>query len=397
MKIKVYNGNQIGGCVVTIESNSGTKIAIDIGANLPSKNNEKKEDVEIEGLTVEGGKKFDAVFITHYHGDHIGLYDKILEGIPVYIGEVSKEIFKKVQSRLIKAKRVPEKNMELIESFNTYKIPEKIKKNDIVITPIEVDHSAFNAHMLLIECDGKKVLHTGDFRTHGPRGKAVIPALEKYVGKVDCLICEGTTLSRDNNLPKTEFELKDEAEKIFKENKNIFVLCSSTNIDRIAVLHKAALKAKKIFICDDYQKELLEYINSISRSQLYKFHHVYSYGHNLDKIMNEDGFVMLIRDNHFSRVMLKRYPDNCFIYSQWEGYLDKDFKEYKSLQEIVPDNCIKLHTSGHSSYEAINQVCQTVEPDVLIPIHGENPNKFYEMNLKNCKIKILENDETFEL
>ena len=67
--------------------------------------------------------------------------------------------------------------------------------------------------MFLVECDGKRLLHTGDFRTHGQRGKAVIPTLEKYVKNIDCLICEGTTLSRKREVPMTEFELQKKSGK----------------------------------------------------------------------------------------------------------------------------------------------------------------------------------------
>ncbi len=46
--------------------------------------------------------------------------------------------------------------------------------------------------MLLIEADGKQVLHTGDFRTHGVRkGEMVIPRLAKLRGLVDVMITEG--------------------------------------------------------------------------------------------------------------------------------------------------------------------------------------------------------------
>ena len=136
--------------------------------------------------------------------------------------------------------------------------------------------------MFFIECDGKKLLHTGDFRLHGPRGKSVIKALKAFVGEVDCLICEGTTLSRARTPLMTEMELKDRAKEIFKANKYVFVLCSSTNIDRIAEIHKATLSTNKLFVCDKYQKEILEYIDSISKSTLYKFkNRVLSYGDNI--------------------------------------------------------------------------------------------------------------------
>ena len=346
MKVTIHRGtHQIGGCITQIESNSGTKIIIDIGENLPSQNNQEKDEIKIKGLTY-GEPEFDAVFVTHYHGDHIGLYKNINPEIPIYVGEISKEIYKIIQKKLAKSKIIPEEDLQIIEKFKTFKIPERIKIKDITVTPIEVDHSAFNAHMFLIECDNKKILHTGDFRTHGQRGKAVFPAIEKYVGKVDCLICEGTTLSREKEDIITEFDIQRKAEKIFSQNKYSFVLCSSTNIDRIAAIHKAALKTNRLFVCDEYQKEQLMYIDKISRSGLYKFKNtVYTYGNNLLAVMKEKGFVMLVRANYLSKKVMEKFENSTFIYSQWQGYLDEKFTEYKYLQDFVPKKHIFLHTS----------------------------------------------------
>lgn len=317
MKVIVHRGtHQIGGCVTEIQSDKGTKIIIDIGENLPSIDGIERPTLEIEGLN-KGQASYDAVFVTHYHGDHIGLYNKILPEIPIYVGETSREIYKILQNRLLKAKKASNGDIIKIDRFKTFKIPEKIQIKDILITPIGVDHSAFDAYMFLIECDGKKVLHTGDFRTHGQRGKAVIPAIEKYVGKVDCLICEGTTLSRKKEKTLTEFDIQYKAEQIFKDNKYSFVLCSSTNIDRIAGIHKAALKTQRLFICDEYQKEILMYIDTISRSGLYKFKNkVYSYGDNLLPLMRAKGFVMLVRANWISKEVMKKFQDSVFIYSR---------------------------------------------------------------------------------
>ena len=97
-----------------------------------------------------------------------------------------------------------------------------------------VDHSAYDAYMFKIEADGKTVLHTGDFRTHGFRGKAVKSVLEKYVKKVDALVCEGTTLNRTKVNFETENDSKNKVKSVLEDNKYVFVVCSSTNIDRIA-------------------------------------------------------------------------------------------------------------------------------------------------------------------
>lgn len=39
-----------------------------------------------------------------------------------------------------------------------------IQIKDITITAIDVDHSAYGAFAYLIECEGKKIFHTGDIR-----------------------------------------------------------------------------------------------------------------------------------------------------------------------------------------------------------------------------------------
>jgi len=64
MDIKVYNANQIGGCFTVITTDRA-KIMIDYGAPLPGTKSEQEEfDWKRESV--------DAVFVTHYHGDHVG-------------------------------------------------------------------------------------------------------------------------------------------------------------------------------------------------------------------------------------------------------------------------------------------------------------------------------------
>lgn len=402
MKIMIKRGtNQIGGCITEIESSQGTKIVIDIGENLPDSTGKKKTEIEIEGLT-KGVSNYQAIFISHYHGDHIGMYNKILPDIPIYIGEISKEIYNMVQTRLSKANIVKKEYLEKIANFKTFKIKDEILIGDIKITPIAVDHSAFDSYMFLIKADGKRVLHTGDFRTHGQRGKAVVEAIKKYVGKVDCLICEGTTLTRDNTQILSEFELQKKLEEIFNENKYNFVLCSSTNIDRIAAIHKAALNSRKMFVCDSYQCDILEYITKISKSGLYKFNDstnikatkVYRYSSNLLDKMKKYGFVMLVRANVNFENIIRMFPNNKFVYSQWLGYLKGNNEDYQRIQKIVPKLYIYLHTSGHATPKAIKEIIDITNPNYVIPIHTENKQKIKELTNKAI---ILEDNEEFNV
>ena len=82
MQIKIYRGtHQIGGCITEIKT-SNAKIIIDMGEELPSTNHNEQETFEIEGIT-KGTPDCDAVLITHYHGDHVGMFEKVLPQIPI--------------------------------------------------------------------------------------------------------------------------------------------------------------------------------------------------------------------------------------------------------------------------------------------------------------------------
>ena len=90
----------------------------------------------------------------------------------------------------------------------------------------------FDSYMLLCESNGKITLYTGDFRSNGR--KSYDGLFSQLPNKVDTLICEGTTLSRDNYIADSESDLEEKAVAIMtKYTGPVFVLQSSMNIDRI--------------------------------------------------------------------------------------------------------------------------------------------------------------------
>ena len=154
IKVIIHRGtNQIGGCLTEIQSDNGTKILIDIGANLPDSNGKIRPEIELEGLTI-GKPSYDAIFITHYHGDHIGLYNKIKPEIPIYIGKISKGIYMILQNRLSKARIVSKEDLERISLFNEFTIKEKIliKEENMkkrILTNLNTKTN-FNNHNIII-------------------------------------------------------------------------------------------------------------------------------------------------------------------------------------------------------------------------------------------------------
>lgn len=394
--------HQIGGCVTEIKT-AVARIIIDMGEELPPGNADKTE-LEIDGVT-KGTPDCDAVLITHYHGDHVGRYEKVLPSVPIYMGKTAKLIYKTVQTVL--KNKLKKGDPQRVENFLEYTAGKPIVFGDIKVTPYTVDHSAFDAYMLLIESEGKRILHTGDFRMHGARGGKMSDVFKKYAHNIDVLIIEGTMLSRPDEDVITEHELGVRAKKLLSENKNVFVICSSTNIDTIAEFYNAAIACKKPFIVcdDDYQPEILKAVTNASTSRFYKFDRqkIYSYGKNLHPYMSERGFCFLGRTNRITKCAIENFTNSILVYSMWRGYLDKThpaYDGYKSdfISSAVNAGCdLKfLHTSGHATARDIKKVCDITGAETIIPIHCERPESFLELGLGK-KIKILQDSEIFTI
>ncbi|MCI9447759.1 MAG: MBL fold metallo-hydrolase [Lachnospiraceae bacterium] len=118
-------------------------------------------------------KPYDGVFLTHYHGDHICLISGIMEPIPIFSGESAIDILSVFSERV-------QNSYKDISGSHPLTALKPITVGDIKVMPIPADHSAYDAYMFPIEAEGKRILHTGDFRLHGFRGKATPKLLYRY-------------------------------------------------------------------------------------------------------------------------------------------------------------------------------------------------------------------------
>ena len=390
MEINIIRGqNQIGGSIIEISSKS-TKIILDIGSNL-----EDKEIVvpEIDGL-FKGKAKYDGVLISHYHSDHVGLATRILHDISIYMGEKSYQIHKVSNEYMRK---------EYLKEPKIFKAEEEFYIGDIKITPYLCDHSAFDAYMFLLDCEGKKILYTGDFRSNGR--KSYEPLLRK-LPKVDVLITEGTNLS-NNKIGKinlTEKELEKKGIEILEGNdRPVFVLMAATNIDRIVTFYKIANATKRLFLLDTYAGLITDTVGgNIPNPRTFSNVRMFLTNQNKYKILENyqknkigrkgivnSNFMMCIRSS--MKQYLEKYPEEfsfegcTLFYSMWEGYKkEKNTKEFLEFMEEKGVKIISLHTSGHADEKDFDKLIKKVKPKIIIPVHTENSEWF--KRYENCEV-----------
>lgn len=417
MKIKVHRGSrQIGGSITEIYTKK-THIFIDFGSEL---NTDLEDSTDEKMIDMIRHAKCDAVLFTHYHGDHIGLIEDIprmdVDGriIKLAMGKVARQVLTNIHKTLENYPDETGKHRNYLEILGDNERAVDLENevpvyfgvdNDIKVTPVLVDHSAYDAYMFIIEADDKTVVHTGDYRTHGRIGKDFFDRLKKALaGKtVDALITEGTMMTRLNEKVLTEEQLQRKALETLKkpENKWAFLICSSTNVESLASFSNAAMYLGRAFYVNYYvYEQILLYRETAGKDdeafrfwKTYEFERMNKYNPKLGmtqpEFMKENGFLMLVgsSDAYKPRMDYFKEQDPLLIYSMWNGYVDKTRDTYDEKLGALyhgwnPDRREDLHTSGHATAEDIRQMILTVKPQkYIIPIHTEKPEMFKELDI----------------
>lgn len=382
MKVHIHRGqNQIGGNIIEIAT-AHTKILLDAGLEL--NDNGRQALPDIRGLFDYAG--YDAIFISHYHGDHIGLAYHTHKDIPIYLGEASYNIIQAADRY---------KKIRTLTPKGFLKHRQAITVGDISVTPYLCDHSAFDSYMLFCEADGETLLYTGDFRSNGR--KSFDALLNVLPQNVDKLLCEGTTLSRSNYVAVREKELEKQAVDLFRQTSGpIFVLQSSMNIDRIVTMHRAAKQCNRIFLEELYMADIAtaagKNIPNPNFTDVYafitsptKYDMLTKYEHRAGKsFLSKKPFVMCIRNSMLqylkSLTRNMSFENGLLVYSFWNGYRETDsMKFFLSECEKLGLKIVTLHTSGHADENALKRLIETVKPKALLPIHTENAERFREI------------------
>ena len=411
MTITIHRGTkQIGGCITEIAT-ANTRILIDLGSNLPGNDDEVDEFASKEAVA-QLTKGVNAIFYTHYHGDHIGLFPYVDSGaVRQFIGPAAKEI------EAIKLRALlyhdPEKEAELqqLESFETFEAGKYTDVGDIKVMPLYTSHSAFDAYMFVIEADGKRILHTGDFRAHGYLGKAITNpnpyknVLQRFACNVDVLIMEGTMLHRKDAVVH-ESEISNQMAAYMQDKNYVFVLCSSTDVDRIISAYSACQKTRRMMLADRFQHKVIYKVKEYAKGEnsILSFKRkIYYYHLNKPSQVVGEKFCGLVRPSQIK--MLSNYIDtlgkeNCYlIYSAWQGYYNENLKAYNedfvALRQLFDkENIINIHTSGHADRATLERVIEIVQPkEAIIGIHKESNASLKDLNLSEAmKAKIVGKD-----
>ena len=385
--LTVHRGTrQIGGNCIELRALCGERLVLNVGRPLDAL-------PDATGLLPATLDRTAAahVLISHPHQDHWGLLDEVPTHWSIHCGAAAEKLIRLTAGLTGKA---------LEREIVPWVSGEPSHIGPFTVTPLLTDHSAFDAHMLLIEVAGKRILYSGDFRRHGRKSKLVERLMASPPSDVDVLLMEGTNLGSAKSTI-SEADLEADFARLFRDTPGrVFVSWSAQNIDRTVTLYRACLQAHRVLVVDLYTAEVLTILADHTRIPQP------AWGENL-KVVITSAFARLYRRNGrgdfvaqmarhgiaayrlaesprswvvmVRRSLIRDYQrggvnptaDDAWSWSMWQGYLNnEDGQHVQAWFDAGGATPCHLHTSGHASVADLRAFAAAMDPAALVPIHG---------------------------
>ncbi len=289
------------------------------------------------------------------------------------------------------------------------------------VAAFDVDHSIYGSTAYLLK--GKQnIAYTGDFRLHGKQEQATRNFV-KNAKESNILIIEGTRIPADTS-QSDGFRASEEVvqnnctDSISDADGLVIADFSARNFERLEMFGTIAKKLGRELVVtakDLYMLHALEQADGVNRTgNIRVYDEVVDHDDSKRKWEKEvvskragDRFVTHRELNKspggyvlcFSFFDMKHLLDikpekGTYIYSSCEPFneeMEIDFKrlwEWLTTFNLTPKGIVKnekegtvdiepgFHASGHAAPDDISWVIDTIDPDIIIPVHTENPSWF---------------------
>lgn len=350
--------------------------------------------------------KFNAVFISHAHFDHVGHIGFLDSKIPIWCGSGTK--------LFMEAAEATSSFTDFGEhDFHTFRTGDVVRVMHLEVDPIHVDHSIPGAYGFIVHTSDGAVVYTGDFRAHGPKHEMTEEFLEAAgAAEPIAIVSEGTRMARRErrrNLSESQVleGVKGVCSEADGKGKAVFHTHNGRDTDRFRTFYTAAktcgrrivvtprtayllwrlVEDEHLDLPDPTKDENIAVYFRKKRSGKYQEKDYYVWERPfLDKMVtgaevheSPTEYIVSLGFNRLTELIdIQPEPGSHFIYSMSEPFTEDD------IEEQILHNWLKhfklqyhqLHASGHMSRQELVEAIRTVNPERIFPVHTENPRLF---------------------
>jgi ribonuclease J len=335
---------------------------------------------------VENKDAVQAVVLTHGHEDHIGALGYVmpqLPGVPVYGPRLALGLAK---GRLAERRVL---DQMILREFVSDDV---IQAGHFVIEPIQVSHSIPDSFALAIRTPAGNVIHTGDFKFDQTPvdGRLFDVAKLARISEegVIALVSDTTNVERPGFVP-SERIVGQTFERIIREAEGRVIIASfASQIHRMQMAVDSSVK-------------LGRKVATIGRSMSQNFEMAQSLGYltapdnvrikadDISSVKPKDlcilttgsqgeplaGLSRMASDEH-RQVRIQEGDTVILSASPIPGNEDAVWRVVNRLiargANVIYDSLAPVHVSGHGNQEELKLVLNIVNPQYVIPVHGEH-------------------------
>jgi len=330
--------------------------------------------------------------------------------------------------------RTPMKSKEL--ETQPIKFADKI--GGLPVKAFTVDHSIFGATAYAIETSSGWIVYTGDLRRHGKMGEFTERFVHEASKLKPCvLIMEGTNTAFTEHI--TEDAVGERCMSVVKKGQGLVMAdFGPRNLERLITFfgiaresgRRLVVTAKDAYIMgslapivkdlkDAMEGEgLLIYQEERAKKEGWEEEVYSSYEDRLvsyvDIHKDPASFILCFSFWDFNELIDIQPKKGIYIYSTSEAFDEeqridllrwKQWLEHFNLKAYgFPDiNTGKIreeekgfHASGHMSGKDLLSLVETINPEIVMPVHTENP-KFFQEHIKGKKVILPQKGATIEI
>ena len=402
--LEVYGGyREIGGnCIVVKDKDR--KIVFDNGIRFqvlkryyrgriqPLGVNELRSVGAIPPLKALEGA--DAIYISHFHLDHLGLLGALPPGVKVYVPSISvleviEEWYRAAPTWLAE---LPHKLHVDVAELEPY------REDELGVTPIPVSHSAYPSYALVYKGSDKTVFYSGDLRVNGPLGPRVntIENIERALGSdgADIALLEGTNIGGVEtpigpeefrsmlnrvlmeselvmiSIDPLDFELLTAVSELAALNGRVLVISSSRLVDVIPQwLAAFNVGGLELAVAAELEKPSPAPMGYVSLRQ--------------DVLKNPDSFLIVQEPVGFLEMLRQmkiwgeELPRDAIAVlttpEPWEAELEVEEETLTYWLYTLGIQVYRIKLSGHYYPYELKRLLGIIKPKKLLPIHTKHP------------------------
>ena len=361
-------------------------IVVDLGVTFPDMDSTPGVGLIMPDVSFlrDNRDRIEAVFITHAHEDHVGavgyLYPELGE-VPIYARAFTGHL---ARLKMEDAGQPPQA-VKIVEAW-----PDVIEAGPFKVSFLPISHSIPESAGLVIDSPGGRIVHTGDFKLDVEPGVGE-PWDENLwrkatAGRVRALVCDSTNVF-SMKPGRSEAGLNEPIAKLVAAAPQMVVATTfASNVARVKTLAEAALAAgRQVCLLGRAMRRMIE--AGIKTGILTDFPKTITPEDARD--LPRDKLMLIVTGSQGERraasaqlsrgkyLGLAMAEGDTFLFSSKtipgnERSVGRILNAFSEMGVDVVAEDDRYHVSGHANGPDLERMHAVVDPEIVIPMHGEH-------------------------